>query len=180
MNLEGVDEVLLTPHSVMLPNEPKEILIDNGCFVINRRGGSLQNLDLHIERCKVLSKDHRCIFLLPDIESNPEAAIYYVNKFMQEVKPLRFAVVDLPIIMNEFPELVDHSEIFAIPSKRAKLASQDIFQYHLLGSNPQVLARSWDDLQFNSDLPIAQAVLNRQEEVRLKLGYWGGTAPTRV
>jgi hypothetical protein len=180
MNLEGIEEVLLSPRSIELPREPKEILIDNNCFLINRRGCDVSVLDGHIELCKVLAHDSRCVFILPDIEKDQEACKVYIQRFMDEVKPLRFALIDLPFILENFTILIDHAELFAIPSNRVASAAFDLTHYHLLGSDPPVLARSWDDLQYDSSLPLAQAIQAHQEETRQRLGYYGRTAPTTV
>lgn len=162
LNLEGIEEVLLTPRSILLPQEPKTLLIDNGCWAINTGRGSLDKLNEHIEICLELRKDPRCIFILPDIEKNPEASLFYLDRFLNEVKPPRFSLVDLDIYLNR-TDLADGSEFLSIPARRARQAHYDLSRYHLLGTTDRNGARSWDDLCYDQS-NIKEDVLRRTYE----------------
>lgn len=162
LDLTGVEEVLLTPVDSVLPKEPKSIIIDNGCFSINRDLKLHPKLNDHIELCLELKNDPRCVFVLPDVRHNKDYAIHYMNVFLERIRPKRFVLVDVPHILENFKFLIDDAEFFAIPSNREKTASFDLRRYHLFGRNPQFSeARSWDDLLFDVDVPLKDQVLLR-------------------
>lgn len=150
LDLEGVGEVLLTPRSADLPNYPSSIIIDNGCWSINSRKSSFKILDTHIELCKELAKDPRCIFVLPDIEPDPKASLYYLDLFLREVKPPRFSLVDMAIYLDR-TDLIEGSEFLSIPARRLKKANFNLQKYHLLGTTKVNGARSWDDLDYDTE-----------------------------
>jgi hypothetical protein len=157
-----VEEVLLTPVDTDLPKEPSSIIIDNGCFSINRDLSLHPKLNDHIERCLELKKDPRCIFVLPDIRHSKDLAIHYMNVFMKRIRPKKFVLVDVPHILENYKHLIDDAEFLAIPSNREKHASFDLKRYHLFGRNPTfTMARSWDDLLFDATLPLKDQVLLR-------------------
>ena len=162
LDLTGVEEVLLTPVDTDLPKEPSSILVDNGCFSINRDLNLHPKLNDHIERCIELKKDPRCIFVLPDIRHNKDLAIHYMDAFLAAVKPSRFILVDVPHLLETYKHLIDDVEFLAIPSNREKRANFDLKRYHLFGRNPlSTEARSWDDLLFDAATPIKDQVLLR-------------------
>jgi hypothetical protein len=162
LDLTGVEEVLLTPVNSELPVGPKSLLIDNGCYSINRKTAPVEKLDLHIELCLKLSEDSRCIFILPDIRWDPELARIYVDRFLKTIRPRRYILVDIPHLLESFPKLPDLAECLAIPSNRVKSAHYPLHRYHLLGRDPQVdYARSWDDLLFDSKRPLKDQIEKR-------------------
>ena len=158
LNLEGVEEVLLTPKSLDLPKEPSTILIDNGCWRINNRGASSGALEDHITLCELI-EDPRCIFILPDVKDNKEVGCYFLNKFLERVKPKRFSLVDLEFFLDR-KDLLEASEFLSIPSKRARRGKHhfDISIYHQLGSCPIEGSRSWDEFDYDPTQPIKNFV----------------------
>jgi hypothetical protein len=167
MNLEGVDEVLLTPskRSKGLPKEPKTIIIDNGCFILNIRKKpptvAISKMKTHLELCKELSSDPRCIFVLPDYLHNTELNLFFQQEFLREIKPKRYSLVDTPMLDETF---IYHAEFLCIPARHAKRARFDLSCYHLFGRLNGFMpkARSWDDLLFNdTSTPMREIVSSR-------------------
>lgn len=158
LDLSNVTEVLLTPRSIKLPVEPELIMIDNGLSIVNRRAGYKHRLSDHIAICTELVKDSRCVFILPDLERDELEGKYYLHRFLQEVRPKRFSVVEVPWIRGAFPNLYDYAEFLSIPSRRATQVMAPLNRYHLLGARPTSGARSWDDPLFDQDIPLRDSI----------------------
>lgn len=159
LDLDGVEEVLLTPKGITLPKEPKTILIDNGCWRVNVRGISPQILEDHIAICEILVEDPRCVFILPDVDRDKDVSNYYLDRFLSVVRPRRYSLIDLEFFLDR-KDLIYGSEFLSIPSKRAQMGGVhfDIAQYHQLGASPIEGGRSWDDLTYDYRKPLREAI----------------------
>lgn len=172
LNLEGVDEVLLTPSRLdngKLPTEPRTIIIDNGCYILNSKHATkkmvIERQKLHLEFCKYLD-DPRCIFVLPDCQRYPELNKKLVEEFLAQVKPDRYALVDKQRLYSEFDNLAVNAEILCIPFKSVGLINFELSRYHLLGRcrgniKDYKNARSWDDCNYSSRVPIRNVIAQR-------------------
>lgn len=156
LDLAGVEEVLLTPISLELPQVPS-ILVDNGLFATNRRQAS-HRLDSHIELCAELAKDPRCIFILPDLERDLSDCKRYIQLFLEIVQPKRYAAVDIPALTDWYGSIWGGSEFYCIPSCRATQAREPIELYHQLGKRPRPGGRSWDDLDYDATESLLEVI----------------------
>jgi hypothetical protein len=166
MDLDGVDEVLLTPSLITpgLPKEPKTIIIDNGYLQLNLHKkplpGVISRMKAHLELCRKLREDRRCIFVLPSYLPNPELGLLFQKEFLNEIKPKRYAVMDTPILEERY---VYGAEFLCIPAIFSEKARYSISCYHLFGRLDNMpKARSWDDSLYGSfNLPIRETVRAR-------------------
>jgi len=170
LDLKGASEVLLTPSEYdrgSLPEEPSTIIIDNGGWIINTRkpepDAVEQRVLKHIELCKDLKWDPRCVFILPDIRWSPILNRWALQAFMDQITPLRFALVDCKHILLDFPHLVDLAEFLCIPARNVEQRSfPDLGRYHLLGRlDGKPAARSWDDSLFDTRKALSSVILKR-------------------
>jgi hypothetical protein len=170
LDLEGVDEVLLTPSSTDLPPEPRTVLVDNGCYMINQgrcdRKTALERQARHTELCRTLAVDDRCVFVLPDLSRYPEVCQSVIDTFLQKVRPARFALVEHASFVHP-AWLCHHAEFFCIKTDRFHLRLHPDGQYHLLGRTKRdaplflLPARSWDDSDYDPLLPLRTEIDRR-------------------
>lgn len=150
IDLSNYNEILLTPNrrtKTLIPiNYKKNIIIDNGGFLINTGRYPKEYSEKHINICKELKNEENCIFVLPDILKDLEYNKKMIELFLKEVEPKRCILVH----QNKYLESIFNikPEFYAVSSRHAKnIILKERHMYHVFSTpncNNSNLFRSFD------------------------------------
>lgn len=135
--LDEYDEVLITSKNskYILPEHYEgDIIIDNGGYSINHWNKPKENIYKHLEICKKIKHDSRCIFILPDIQKDTQFSIKMQELFLKEINPQRYSLVDFDTYIDRTDnKIVDDSYFYCINKNNILKRKFNKEQYHVFG-----------------------------------------------
>jgi hypothetical protein len=151
VDLSQYDEILLTPNKrtpTILPPFKGSIIIDNGCYLINKKMRDKKFIFNHIEICKEIKEENNCIFVIPDILHDYDFSLKAIELFFKEISPKNFIIPFMKDVHIEYMEnIYGVASFYAIPASSHKYIKENKNKFHLFGNiftDTSIEFRSYD------------------------------------